>query len=196
MQWSVVVGGIYSPNHQYGRWWGLLSYGASDSPVRHQTLSGAPATSPSRWVPTVGTLTCGATGQSGGAPDSHYSLFGAPSAPALTSARAVAHCLLLFTFCRRPLALLAVTPLGTPDSLVLHRTVLWIIAEWLPKFLKVASLEWISLVHRTLSGGTPDCPVRQTRAAFGCLLLFLFEPFLGLFIGLCWAFGTCRTYNL
>jgi hypothetical protein len=23
-----------------------------------------------------------------------------------------------------------------------------------------------SLVHQTLSGGTPDCPVRQTRAAF------------------------------
>jgi hypothetical protein len=35
----------------------------------------------------------------------------------------------------------------------------------------------ISLVHRTLSGGTPDSPVRQTRAAF------LFEPYLGLFIG-------------
>jgi hypothetical protein len=33
-----------------------------------------------------------ATGQSGGAPDSHYSLSVAPSAPALTSARAVAHC--------------------------------------------------------------------------------------------------------
>jgi hypothetical protein len=32
---------------------------------------------------------------------------------------------------------------------------------------------------------TEHCPVRQTRAAFGCLLLFLFEPFLGLFIGLC-----------
>jgi hypothetical protein len=29
-----------------------------------------------------------------------------------------------------------------------------------------------------------DSPVRQTRAHFGCLLLFLFEPFLGLFIGL------------
>jgi hypothetical protein len=27
-------------------------------------------------------------------------------------------------------------------------------------------------------------------------LLFLFEPFLGLFIGLCRTFGTCRTYNL
>jgi hypothetical protein len=32
--------------------------------------------------------------------------------------------------------------------------------------------------------GAPDSPVRQTRAAFGCLLLFLFERFLGLFIGL------------
>jgi hypothetical protein len=28
-------------------------------------------------------------------------------------------------------------------------------------------------------------PVRQTRVAFDCLLLFLFELFLGLFIGLC-----------
>jgi hypothetical protein len=53
MQWlknldpsSVVVGGIYSPNHQSGRWEGLLSYGASDSPVRHWTLSGALAMSP------------------------------------------------------------------------------------------------------------------------------------------------------
>jgi hypothetical protein len=33
-------------------------------------------------------------------------------------------------------------------------------------------------------GGTPDSPVRQTRAYFGCLWLSLFEPFLGLFIGL------------
>jgi hypothetical protein len=33
--------------------------------------------------------------------------------------------------------------------------------------------------------GAPDSPVRQTRAAISCLLLFLFEPFLGLFIGLC-----------
>jgi hypothetical protein len=46
-------------------------------------------------------------------------------------------------------------------------------------------LELIFLVHRTLSGGTPDSPVCQTKAAFGCLLLFLFEHFLGLFIGLC-----------
>jgi hypothetical protein len=33
-------------------------------------------------------------------------------------------------------------------------------------------------VHRTLSDA-PD------QGAFGCLLLFLFEPFLELFIGLC-----------
>jgi hypothetical protein len=39
-------GGIYSPNHQNSRWGGLLSMGAPNSPVRHQTLSGAPATSP------------------------------------------------------------------------------------------------------------------------------------------------------
>jgi hypothetical protein len=64
-------------------------------PVHHRTLSGAPATSPGRWVPTVGASDNWATGQSGGAPDSHYLLSGAPSAPALTSARAVAHCSVL-----------------------------------------------------------------------------------------------------
>jgi hypothetical protein len=31
--------------------------------------------------------------------------------------------------------------------------------------------------------GTPDSPVCQTRARFGCLLLSLFEPFIGHFIG-------------
>jgi hypothetical protein len=44
----LVVGGIYSPNHQNGHWGRLLSYGASDSPVRHRTLCGASATSPNR----------------------------------------------------------------------------------------------------------------------------------------------------
>jgi hypothetical protein len=32
--------------------------------------------------------------------------------------------------------------------------------------------------------GAPDSPVRQTRVPLGCLLLSLFEPFLGLFIDL------------
>jgi hypothetical protein len=35
------LGGICSPTNQNGRW-GRLSMGAPDSPVRHQTLSGAP----------------------------------------------------------------------------------------------------------------------------------------------------------
>jgi hypothetical protein len=72
---------------------------------------------------TVGALTSGATEQSGGTPDSHCSLFGAPSAPALTLHALSAYCSRTANFCRRPLALLAVAPLGTPDSLVLHRTV-------------------------------------------------------------------------
>jgi hypothetical protein len=38
---------------------------------------------------TSGALTSGATGESDGAPDSHCSLSGAPSAPALTSAHVV-----------------------------------------------------------------------------------------------------------
>jgi hypothetical protein len=42
------LGGIYSPTHQNGRWGGCLSTGAPDSPMRHGTLSGAPATSPNR----------------------------------------------------------------------------------------------------------------------------------------------------
>jgi hypothetical protein len=58
--------------------------------VRHRTLSGAPATSPGRWVPTVGALTCGPAWLSGGAPDKPCRLSGVPPARALTSARASA----------------------------------------------------------------------------------------------------------
>jgi hypothetical protein len=59
---------------------GCLSHGAPDSPVRHRTLSGAPATSVGCWVLTVGALTGGTSG-----------LSGAPSGAALTLARTVAH---------------------------------------------------------------------------------------------------------
>jgi hypothetical protein len=69
----------------------LLSHGTPDSSVRHRTLSGAPATSVGRWVLTVGALTGGASGLSGGAPDKSCRLSGAPSARALTLARTVAH---------------------------------------------------------------------------------------------------------
>jgi hypothetical protein len=83
--------GIYSPNHQKWSLGGCLSHGAPDSPVRHRTLSGAPATSAVRWVLTVGALTGGASGLSGGAPDRSCRLSSAPSARALTLARTVAH---------------------------------------------------------------------------------------------------------
>jgi hypothetical protein len=83
--------GIYSPNHQKWPLGGCLSYGAPDSPVRHRTLSGAPATSPGHWILTNGASVFWATGQSGGAPDRHCSVSGAPSGPALTLARNVAH---------------------------------------------------------------------------------------------------------
>jgi hypothetical protein len=39
------------------------------------------------------------------------------------------------------------------------------------------------VVHRTLSGGTPDSPVRHTREHFGFSLPLSFEPCLVLFIG-------------
>jgi hypothetical protein len=54
--------GIYSSNHQNMAVGGLLSHGAPDSPVRHRTLSGAPATLASRWGSTVGALTVGPLG--------------------------------------------------------------------------------------------------------------------------------------
>jgi hypothetical protein len=51
--------------------------------VHHQTVSGAPATSPGRWVPTVGALSCGPAWLSGGAPDKSCRLSGVPLARAL-----------------------------------------------------------------------------------------------------------------
>jgi hypothetical protein len=83
--------GIYSLKHQNVAVGRLLSHGAPDSPVRHRTLSGAPATSAGRWVLTVGALTGGASGLSGGAPDKSCRLSGAPFGAALSSARAGAH---------------------------------------------------------------------------------------------------------
>jgi hypothetical protein len=53
--------GIYSLNHQKVAVGRLLSHGAPDSPVRHHTMSGAPATSAGRWVLTVGALIGGAS---------------------------------------------------------------------------------------------------------------------------------------
>ena len=90
-----VVGVFIAPTTKLAVWWRLLWHGAPDSPLCHRTLSGAPATSPGRWVLTVGASNFWATGQSGGAPDRSCRLSGAPSGACLNSARTVAHLMLL-----------------------------------------------------------------------------------------------------
>jgi hypothetical protein len=77
------LGVFIAPTTKLAVWWRLLSHGAPDSPVRHRTLSGALATSPGRWVSTVGALTCGPAWLSGGAPDKSCRLSGVPPARAL-----------------------------------------------------------------------------------------------------------------
>jgi hypothetical protein len=85
-----VVGVFIAPTTKSGRWEAVCR-------MAHRTVwcatgqSGAPATSAGRWVLTVGALTGGSSGLSGGAPDRSCRLSGAPSAHALTLARTVAH---------------------------------------------------------------------------------------------------------
>jgi hypothetical protein len=98
-----VGGGIYSPNHQSGRWGRLLSKGATGHcPVRQPRH------------PTVGVW-----------PLELWQV-GPPDSPVVHRTVTVhypvrliwlcAHYSRTVHFCRRPLALLAVAPLGTPDS--------------------------------------------------------------------------------
>jgi hypothetical protein len=61
-------------------------------------------------------LTSGATGQSGGAPDSHCSLSGAPSGAALTLRALSVHCSVVSRPLNSTVALATVASLGTPDS--------------------------------------------------------------------------------
>jgi hypothetical protein len=153
-----VVGVFIATTTKLDRWWRLLSTGTPDNPVRHRTVSGAPATSPDRWVPTVGALTCGPAWLSGGAPDMPYKLFGVPPAHALLlCARRRAFNALQSTVVRE----VAVAPL-------LHRTVRC--APDSPvNYSGADSRSWrvqsrSSLEHRTLSGGAPDSPVNYSEA--------------------------------
>jgi hypothetical protein len=106
-------------------------------------------------------------------------------APALTLRVLSAHCSRTVHFCRRPLALLAIAPLGTPDSPVNYSGV----ASQIPEASKLElihpgapdTVRWCighcPMVHRTLSDRTPDSTVRQTRAAFSFLCSFHLNPF-------------------
>jgi hypothetical protein len=98
---------------------GLLSMGAPDSPMhqpRHPTVRVLT-------VSTVGALTYWGTRQSGAAPDRHCSLSGASSGAALTLCELSAHCSCTVHVLQTTVGAVAVAPHGTPDSLVLHRTV-------------------------------------------------------------------------
>jgi hypothetical protein len=77
----VVVGGIYSPQPPHSRWGWLLSLGAPDSHVTQSLGFGC--------CRLLEALSSSGTGQYGTAPDRYCSLFGAPLATALTSARIV-----------------------------------------------------------------------------------------------------------
>jgi hypothetical protein len=115
MPWSVVVGGIYSPNHQNARWWRPLSMGAPDSPVRqprHPTVRVRPL---ELWHV--------------GPPDSHCSLSSAPSGACSDFCARSPHCSVVSRPLNSTVGAVVVAPHGTPDSPVLHRTVRWIIAE-------------------------------------------------------------------
>jgi hypothetical protein len=50
------------------------------------------------------------------------------------------------------------------------------------------------VVHQTLSGGTPDSPVRQTRGAFGCPFCSFVEPYTWYFYWL--SVNLWHLYNL
>jgi hypothetical protein len=79
-----VVGVFIAPTTKLDRWLCCLFDGAPDSPVpqpRHQC----------RWNLTVGVLTSGPALMSGGAPDMHCSLSGAPAWACLPPARSGAH---------------------------------------------------------------------------------------------------------
>jgi hypothetical protein len=74
-------------------------------------------------ISTVGALTSWCTEQSGAAPNRHCSLSGAPSGAALTLRELSAHCSRTVHLLQTAIGAVAVALHGTPDSLVLHRTV-------------------------------------------------------------------------
>jgi hypothetical protein len=171
----VVVGGIYSPNHQNSRWGGLLSMGAPDSPVRHRTLSGAPATSPNRK---------GSDGFDCWSSDSlgHQTVWCRTGQALFTVWCAFWRLFWLCTNCPRTVQLSVNHCAGgrcstvTPDSPVTHRTVRWIIAERGLRNPKVKS-------SKSIHPGAPDT-VRWCTGQSGApdqgslrfLLLLSFEP--------------------
>jgi hypothetical protein len=82
------LGVFIAPTTKLAVWWRLSVAWCTGQ-------SGAPATTPGRWVPTVGALTAGPAWMSSGTPDMHCRVSGAPLRACLTSARSGAHLMLL-----------------------------------------------------------------------------------------------------
>jgi hypothetical protein len=148
-----------------GRWrWAdrTVRCATGQCPVRHRTVSGAPPRHPVVRAWSWSTV--------GGFVLMWHQTVRCPSDQLLWL---LSRSLFCTVHCQsRPLRADSRCSTGTPDSPVAHRTVRWIIAELRLENPKLRSLSWFTLVHRTLSGGTPDRPVRQTRAHFS----FLFAP--------------------
>jgi hypothetical protein len=89
------LGVFITPTTKLVVWWRLSVAWCTGQSCAHRTVSGAPATSPGRWVSTVGVLIAGPAWMSGGTPDMHCRVSGAPLRACLNSARSGAHLLLL-----------------------------------------------------------------------------------------------------
>jgi hypothetical protein len=172
------LGVFITPTTKLAVWWRLLSHGAPDNPVRHQPRHQAIGFRPLElWR--VGPPGCPVVHQTSpvDCPVCHSRVH-------CSSARAGAHLMCCRRPLARSSRCSAGSPdspvctghvwwiiveripeagefgvallWSTGHCPVVHRTVRWIIAKRLWEFPKVKSLAWSSLVHRTLSGGTPD----------------------------------------
>jgi hypothetical protein len=152
-------GSIYSHQPNCSRWRRLLAMGAPDSPVRHRTVSGAPHLVVRAWSwSTVGGFVL-----------MRHRTVRCPSNLLLWLLSC--YCAAMFTRQSRPLCADSRCSAGAPDSPVVHRTVRCAWKTWSWRVWSVRPL-----VHRTLSGGAPDSPVRQTREHIGFLFTPSFEP--------------------
>jgi hypothetical protein len=85
------LGVFITPTTKLVVWWWLSVEWCTGQSGAHRTVSGAPATSPGRWVPTVGALTSGPAWMSGGTPDMYCRVSDVPLRVCLTFARSGAH---------------------------------------------------------------------------------------------------------
>jgi hypothetical protein len=85
------LGVFIAPTTKLAVWWRLSVEWCTGQSGAHRTCPVRQPRHPAVRVPTVGALTSGPALMSGGAPDMHCGVFGAPAWACLTSARAGAH---------------------------------------------------------------------------------------------------------